>query len=212
MAKTKRKNFLIDRPFQLGFIFRYLLIIFSTIILMFLSTILFLWLLFTVGNVKIDFNVYYTQKEHLKVDGKYVYVYDKEKISVIEEVQSNGSYNYVCYSIDNNSSTTYKVGDIIQDIDETSLIPRIDDVKKSTNIFLLILLPLLITWLILFSIIIIYSIFFTHRIAGLIYRLKVSLDRMLSDDYDFVIKVRSNDFFKNIAERLEKLRQKLRNK
>jgi hypothetical protein len=45
--------------------------------------------------------------------------------------------------------------------------------------------------------------------AGPIYRLRLCLDRMLEGDYDFVVKLRTKDFYQNIADRLEKLRQKL---
>jgi hypothetical protein len=45
--------------------------------------------------------------------------------------------------------------------------------------------------------------------AGPIYRIRVSLDRMLSGDNDFIIKVRKNDFFQNIVDKLEQLRQQI---
>jgi hypothetical protein len=44
--------------------------------------------------------------------------------------------------------------------------------------------------------------------AGPVYRMRISLDRMLAGDYDFKIRVRRNDFFRNIVEKIELLRMK----
>jgi len=41
--------------------------------------------------------------------------------------------------------------------------------------------------------------------------MRVSLDRMLAGDFDFKIRVRKNDFFINIVEKLEQLRLKVKN-
>ncbi len=48
--------------------------------------------------------------------------------------------------------------------------------------------------------------------AGPIYRMRISLDRMLQGDYDFKINVRKTDYFITIVEKLEKLRQKIARK
>ena len=80
--------------------------------------------------------------------------------------------------------------------------------EKQTQRFFIVVPPLLITCLILMVIIAVYSLFFSHKMAGPVYRMRISLDRMLTGDYDFKIRVRKNDFFRNIVEKIELLRMK----
>ena len=80
--------------------------------------------------------------------------------------------------------------------------------EKQTQRFFIIVPPLLVTCLILMVIIAVYSLFFSHKMAGPVYRMRISLDRMLTGDYDFKIRVRKNDFFRNIVEKIELLRMK----
>ncbi|MBR3731897.1 MAG: hypothetical protein IKN25_04545, partial [Spirochaetales bacterium] len=49
------------------------------------------------------------------------------------------------------------------------------------------------------------------KMAGPIYRIRVSLDRMNSGDLDFKIRARQGDFFLNIVEKLEHFRIKVKN-
>ena len=68
--------------------------------------------------------------------------------------------------------------------------------------------PALLFSTLLFMVIsVIFGIFFTHRLAGPIYRISISLDRMIAGDFGFHIKLRRTDAFQHIASKLNTLMQ-----
>lgn len=210
MAKSKRSNFLIDKPFQLGFIFRYLVIIILTVIVVLALIAGYYWFVSNYGEFKLNTIITYTSRGYIKDQGKQIYEFDKEKILVIEEMDQSGNIIYKCYNPF--SSKKYKTGDIIENLSKNDLKPQIGSINRTTTRFWIILYPLIITGGVLIIIISIYSLFFSHRMAGPIYRMRISLDRMLQGDYDFKINVRKTDFFITIVDKLEKLRQKIARK
>ncbi len=207
MAKSKRSNYLIDKPFQLGFITRFLVIILITIFFIYLVVGFYYWFISSIGELKYDVNVIYSKRDYIKFKGNQVYDYPKEKIEIYKEI-TDGKVIYKCYKP---YLSNYKQGDIIQNVSEADLKKLIGKVDKTTTPFKMIFFPLLWTCIALILIISIYSLFFSHRMAGPIYRIRVSLDKMLASDYDFKIKARKTDFFLNIVTRLDELRQKILN-
>jgi len=210
VAKSKRSNFLIDKPFQLGFIFRYLVIIILTIIVVLALIAAYYWLVSNYGEFKLNTLITYTTQGYLKSQGKQIYEFDKENIEIIEDIDQSGNIIYKCYNPF--SSKKYKAGDIVENISKTDIRAKVGPVNRTTTRFWIILYPLIITGIFLIVIISIYSLFFSHRMAGPIYRMRVSLDKMLQGDYDFKITVRKTDFYITIIEKLEKLRQKIARK
>jgi len=201
---NKRKNYLIDKDFQLGFIFRFVVIIIITIVGAFFITGAYYWIVSNVGDLKLDTTIIYNKRDYIKFDGKQVYDYPKEMIQIYEDKDLNGKTVYRCY---NPFQSGYKKGDIIENVDKHQIQPVIGMVSKSTTRFNIIFFPLLYTGIALLIIISIFSLFFSHRMAGPIYRLRISLDRMLTGDLDFKIACRKKDFFLNIVDRLERFRQ-----
>jgi hypothetical protein len=210
VAKSKRSNFLIDKPFQLGFIFRYLVIIILTIILVLAVIAIYYWVVSNIGEYKLNTSITYVTRGIQKSQGKQIFDYGKEKIYVIEEMNDSGNIVYKCYKAF--SSEKYKPGDVVENISKDDLNPVIGPVTRTTTRFKIVIFPLILTCVFLIVIISIYSLFFSHRMAGPIYRIRVSLDRILQKDYDFKIKVRKTDFYVNIVEQLEKLRQQIAKK
>jgi len=209
VAKSKRKNYLIDKPFQIGFIFRFILIIIISVIIAFGIILFYYWFKSNVGEYKLDTSVILIYKGQIKFKGSKVYKYPVEQIDVYEEVDNSGNKTYKCFKP---YASKYKQGDVINNIDVSKLEPKIDAIRKNTTMFWIVFYPLLFTCIGLILIIAIYSLFFSHRMAGPIYRLRVSLDRMISGDYDFKIRARKTDFFLNIIDRLEKVRQQIQDK
>ena len=164
MKKYKRKNYLIDKSFQLMFIARYIIIILISIILFACITGTYYFVKFQAGEAKY----------------KEIILVKKEQVKQV--VQNDGT--------------------------KTEL--RIPGIESITSRFVIVFWPLLITNLILILFIATYSIFFTHRMAGPIYRLRVSLDRMIEGDYDFSIQLRKDDFYQNLAQKLDEVRQKMK--
>ena len=207
MLKSKRSNYLIDKPFQIGFIFRFIVIIILTIIIVFGVTALYYWYLSNYSEMKLDTSLSYTKLGQVKKEGHKVYIYEKEKIDVYEKIDNNGNKTYICNWIYQGADKKYKIGEVVENVDAKSLKTKIGPITYSTDRFKIMIFPLLLTAIVLIIVISIYSLFFSHRMAGPIYRIRVSLDRMLSGDNDFIIKVRKNDFFQNIVDKLEQLRQ-----
>jgi hypothetical protein len=205
-TKYKRRNYLIDKPFQLGFIFRFMLIVLVTIGISISITSIYFWFTSNFGTFKLDTVLSYTQQGQAIKNNKLLFIYEKDKIDVIKEDENT----YRCYFKYTGSESKFEVGDIVSNIDLAFLKPKITPVTKITTRFKIIFLPLVFTGIGLILIQSIFSLFFSHRIAGPIYRIRVSLDRMLEyNDYDFIIKVRKHDFFDNIATRLDRLRQRI---
>jgi methyl-accepting chemotaxis protein len=80
--------------------------------------------------------------------------------------------------------------------------------KGETNVaglFQIILTPLIVANLIVLCVIIPYSLFYSHKVAGPIYRLEQSMDLLLGGDMDFIITLRRNDEFKYLADKMNAL-------
>jgi flagellar basal body-associated protein FliL len=208
VQKSKRANYLIDKPFQLGFISRFVLIIIITIIVVFGLTGCYYWVLSNFGEFKLNTSLTYIQQGYIKKDGKQVYSYDKEKIEVYKDTL-DGKPVYKAYRTFAASTNQYQPDTIVENVDEKQLQPKIGPVTQHTDRFKILIFPLIMTAVILIIVISVYSLFFSHRMAGPVYRMRVSLDRLLAGDYDFKIQVRKNDFFTNIVNKLEELRQQI---
>lgn len=77
--------------------------------------------------------------------------------------------------------------------------------KNAAEVFEVILTPFLAANLIVLAIVVPISVFYSHKIAGPIYRLEHSLDLLLSGEMDFMISFRKNDEFKYIAHKMNAL-------
>ena len=205
MAKSKRTNYLIDKPFQIGFIVKYVLVLIITIVIFFGIVALYYFQSSFLGTNFLDQNITVQTRGQIKTqDGYPVYLYDKEKIQVYKK----SGNSYFCYKSFENPN--YTADDAVIGVSEKDLEPLYGSIPKQTKMFYLVIFPLLWMFIIIVVIISVYSLFFSHRMAGPIYRIRVSLERMLANDYDFKIRVRKNDFFINIIDKLELLRQKIK--
>lgn len=74
---------------------------------------------------------------------------------------------------------------------------------KKINVYLAIALP------VFFAIVFVYAVIVSHRMAGPIYRLEKDLDRIIAGDHSVRIKFRTKDRLDNIAEKLNKVLDKL---
>jgi len=79
-----------------------------------------------------------------------------------------------------------------------------------TGIFQVILTPLIGANLVVLCIIVPFSLLYSHRVAGPIYRLEQSLELILNGEMDFVITLRKKDEFTSLAERMNELIDYLR--
>jgi len=231
VSKNKRGNYLIDKPFQINFIIRFLLVILITVLLSFVGFAIYYFQDSLLGISKLNQDIEIIKKGYSTISGfqgdspVFEYVkgtksYDNGEGTSIEE----DDIILICKEIDGSGNVTYKevfpppygsmsyrIGEEVKDIDPTKLIKKEGQVKKRTKMFYLIIGPLAIMCLTIMVIISIYSLFFSHRMAGPVYRMRVSLDRMLAGDLNFKIKVRNKDFFINLVDRLENLREKILN-
>jgi hypothetical protein len=207
----KRSNYLINKEFQLGFIFRYVAIIILTIVVVTSAIITYYWIVSSVGTFKLNESFFYNYQGQMTYGNNKlkVYNYNKENIRVYQDVNEVGEKVYKCWMTYDQSAPIYKTGDIVNNVDEKDLEPYITRLQKTMNRFQIIFIPLLLTGVALIVIISIYSLFFSHRMAGPVYRVNVSLDKLLEGEKDFKIRVRKNDFFVDIVEKLEKLRKKM---
>ncbi len=82
---------------------------------------------------------------------------------------------------------------------------NIKDIKGIYDRFDLILWPLVTNTLIFILITIVFGIFYSHRLAGPIYRINISLERIITGDLDFQVRLRRTDAFQHIGERLNAL-------
>ncbi len=73
------------------------------------------------------------------------------------------------------------------------------------GLFQIILTPLIVANLIVLCVIIPYSLFYSHKVAGPIYRLEQSMDMLLGGDMDFIITLRRNDEFRYLADKMNAL-------
>lgn len=211
--QNKRSNYLIDKPFQLGFIVKYLLVIIFTVILCFFLAAAWFYYKSLFGENILNQRVTVKERREKTWEGNQIYNYDKEKIVVYEFYDSKLKLKVYKKLDDRVKMGLIKDadGETIENIDTTALEKTSAPLEKNTNIFAIVIPPLLFLCIALMIIISIYSLFFSHKMAGPIYRMRVSLDRMLAGDFDFKIRVRKNDFFINIVEKLEQLRLKVKN-
>jgi methyl-accepting chemotaxis protein len=272
VGKKTRTNYLIDKPFQLGFIIKYVIIILLVVVVTFSVALLYYFQDSLLGTKRFDSSITYNVRGLRTFEGKQIYnygipkqipepVFENDILTKVTKVQdaetlknnyskSDGIYSYIqtaddsvkskvwnaLYSVgyvkkmkvfedvDENNQVVYKfyqslgpesrefqTGDILTQIDTSALEPDIGPIKKITTRFHIIVVPLVLSNIALIVIITIYSLFFSHKMAGPIYRIRISLDRMLTGDLDFKIRVRKNDFFQNIVERMERLRLMVKN-
>ncbi len=73
------------------------------------------------------------------------------------------------------------------------------------SLFQIVLVPILVANLLVLCIIIPYSLIYSHKIAGPIYRLEQSLDFLLKGEMDFIIVLRRKDEFKYLANKMNAL-------
>ena len=74
-----------------------------------------------------------------------------------------------------------------------------------SSLFKIVLIPILAANLLILCIIVPYSLVYSHKVAGPVYRFEKSLDLILEGRLDFMIKLRKKDEFKNIAEKMNSL-------
>ena len=74
-----------------------------------------------------------------------------------------------------------------------------------SSLFTTVLIPILAANLLILCIIVPYSLVYSHKVAGPVYRFEKSLDLILEGRLDFMIKLRKKDEFKNIAEKMNSL-------
>jgi HAMP domain-containing protein len=87
-----------------------------------------------------------------------------------------------------------------------------DNIKGATDRFGVVFFALLFITIVFIAIAIVFGIFFSHRLAGPIYRIGISLDRMATGDFDFDVKLRKTDAFQHLAQKLNHLMHVLRAK
>jgi hypothetical protein len=208
VAKSKRTNYLIDKPFQLGFIVKYLLVLIVTMFVFFGLVAFYYYQDSILGVNLLDQNITIKNRGHLSTpDGYKIYKYDKEQIDVYEKI-TNGTKTYYCL---NPFNTSFTKDQEVPNVVTAQLEPSYGPIPKETKMFFLVINPLILMFLVIVVIISVYSLFFSHRMAGPVYRMRVSLDRMLAGDFDFKIRCRKNDFFINIIDKMEQLRVKVKN-
>jgi len=74
-----------------------------------------------------------------------------------------------------------------------------------TGLFQIVLTPLIAANLLVLCIVVPFSLLYSHKIAGPIYRLEQSLDLLLNGDMDFIITLRKHDEFKYLADKMNAL-------
>ena len=82
--------------------------------------------------------------------------------------------------------------------------------ENSANFFEMVLAPLIISNLFILCIIVPISLFYSHRIAGPIYRFQKSIDMLISGKTNFMIVLRKKDEFKYVANKMNALIDYLR--
>lgn len=222
MSQSKRRNYLIDKPFQLGFILKYLLVVLVTVIFCFAVTAVYFYYDNLFGDNKLNETVIIKFNGPNKTDngitlsrnGKYqLFNHADLMVTVFQPEGVSGSQYKVYRPFSANTDERFSQGSIITltDAQVRELSVDTGPQERYTQRFFIVIYPLIYTCLMIMLIIALYSLFFSHRMAGPVYRLRISLDRMLAGDYDFKIRVRRNDFFRNIVEKLEQLRIKQKN-
>ena len=213
IVTNKRFNYLIDKPFQIGFIVKYLLVIIFTVFLCFVVAAGWFYYKSLFGDNILNQRVTIKERRERTWGGNKIYNYDKEQI-VVYEFYDSKSKSKVYKKLDERVKMGLIKdvdGEVVQNVDTSLLEKTSIPMERNTNIFAIVIPPLIFLCFSLMIIISVYSLFFSHKMAGPIYRMRVSLDRMLNNDLDFKIRVRKSDFFINIVEKLEQLRLKIKN-
>ena len=74
-----------------------------------------------------------------------------------------------------------------------------------SSLFKIVLIPILSANTLILCVIVPYSLVYSHKVAGPVYRFQKSLDLLLEGQLDFMIRLRKKDEFKNIAEKMNSL-------
>ena len=74
-----------------------------------------------------------------------------------------------------------------------------------SSLFKIVLIPILAANMLILCIIVPYSLVYSNKVAGPVYRFQKSLDLLLEGQLDFMIRLRKKDEFKNIAEKMNAL-------
>jgi len=80
-----------------------------------------------------------------------------------------------------------------------------DGTTDVSSLFQIVLTPILIAGLVFLVIIIPYSLFYSHKIAGPIYRFRKAIDFLINGKMDFMINLRKKDEFEDIANKMNEL-------
>jgi len=73
------------------------------------------------------------------------------------------------------------------------------------SLFKIVLLPILSANILIFCIVVPYALFYSHRIAGPIYRFEQSLEMLVSGETNFLIVLRKKDEFKYLSDKMNAL-------
>jgi len=87
---------------------------------------------------------------------------------------------------------------------------QIQKIQSSRKRYEIVFPTLLMNNLIIMILIMVIGIFYSHRMAGPIYRMEQDIKKVLAGEKDLRIKVRKKDKFKELAELINKLIQKLK--
>ncbi len=92
-------------------------------------------------------------------------------------------------------------------VDPASIIIRVtpDGVSDVSSLFSVVFTPLIAANLLVLIISVPFSLLYSHKIAGPIYRLQQSFDLLLSGEMDFMISLRRHDEFKYLADKMNAL-------
>jgi hypothetical protein len=74
-----------------------------------------------------------------------------------------------------------------------------------SSLFGIVLIPILAANMLILCVIVPYSLVYSHKVAGPVYRFQKSLDMLLEGQLDFMIRLRKKDEFKSIAEKMNSL-------
>lgn len=104
---------------------------------------------------------------------------------------------------------------IIYYVGWSQLVARMADVypqARLVSILKMLYWRLFLGFLLLVPFAVASAILLSHRVAGPLVRIKRSLERIAEGDYEFPLKLRKDDELKDVAERINKLAQKLSGK
>jgi len=74
-----------------------------------------------------------------------------------------------------------------------------------SSLFEIVLIPVITASILMLCIVVPYALFYSHRIAGPIYRFQQSLELLLSGEMNFLIVLRKKDEFKYLADKMNAL-------